>query len=124
MLDWKALSTDEVVARYVEAASEHASGTESGDVERTNSASDAAVAAHVELQRRGAERVLLALLDHPEPGVRGWAGFHCLEFAPDQAEPVLEELAQQDGLVAFTAEMTLERWRKGELSFPIDNGNT
>lgn len=84
----------------------------------TNANHDIVADVYRELRRRGSESILLALLDNPDAGVRAWAASHALEFAPDQGEPVLKALASDEGLLGFSAEMTLREWRKGTLSFP------
>jgi hypothetical protein len=82
---------------------------------------DRIAAIYRELRRRGpeAQNQLLSLLDHADPGVRGWVGAHALEFAPHLGEPALMALVcVQDSLVSFSAEMTLREWRAGRLEFP------
>jgi hypothetical protein len=113
------LPIDQIVGLYLEAAAE-TGRYEDTSSEKVNRAADVVAAAYRELRRRGidAQRVLLALLDHPDLAVRGWAGAHALEFAPEQGEQTLEELSQEPTIRGFNAEMTLEVWRKGELRFP------
>jgi hypothetical protein len=114
------LSVQEIVDVYVVAAAKHARATEAGDYKAANEAHDVIAPGYRELRTRGlqAQRALLPLLEHPDPGVRGWAAAHGLEFAPDQAEPTLEALAGVDGLGGSSAKMTLQVWRKGDLNFP------
>jgi len=75
-------------------------------------------AVYRELSRRRKQRLLLPLLHSAEPWVRSWAAAHGLEFAPEQAAPVLEVLSGKNGFVAFGARMTLKQWREGKLTFP------
>ena len=77
-------------------------------------------AVYRELRARGktAQNALLPLMTDPDDAVRGWSAAHALEFAPEQAEPVLTALADSRGVSAFSAKMTLREWRKGNLSFP------
>jgi hypothetical protein len=77
---------------------------------------DLLIAIDRELRARGpeAQRQLLSLLDDPDPGTRCWAAASVLEFAPDEGERVLVELAKApNGLIGFSAEMTLEQWKAG-----------
>lgn len=61
---------------------------------------------------------LRELLGHAERGVRLWAASHALEFAPEEAQRVLDNLVLLKGsLVGFSAEMTLREWRAGRLQF-------
>ena len=114
------ISDEDLVARYRAGASEHGKSTESGDYKAGNKAADRVAAAYRTLRERGlsSQLKLLPLLRDPETGVRGWAGAHALEFAPDQGELVLTQLASQRGLIAFSAKMTLQEWRAGRLRFP------
>jgi uncharacterized protein DUF2019 len=114
-------SLDELLARYSEAAAEHRAALDDASSRRANRAADVLAKVYAELRNRGpeAQHALLVLLDHPDPAVRGWAGAHALDFAPEQGEPALTELSEQyDGVIGFNAEMTLEVWRQGELRFP------
>jgi len=78
----------------------------------------AATLGYRELRRRGSESALLVLLESKDEGVTAWAGAHALEFAPEQAEPVLAKLAESPGLLGFGAQITLREWRAGRLTFP------
>lgn len=110
-----------LVVAYVDAAVAQGKALEVGDHRRANPKADLLSAIFAELRRRGleAQQALLPLLRHPDPSVRCWAGAHALEFAPEQGEPVLAELAPTPrSFVALAAHVTLEQWRKGELRFP------
>jgi hypothetical protein len=110
---------DQLLSRYAEAAATHRSALAAGSTNQANQAADTIATVYRALRDRGpdAQRLLLGLLDHPDPAVRVWAGAHALEFAPDQGEPVLEELAGHEGVVGLNAETTLEVWRSGDLHF-------
>jgi hypothetical protein len=111
---------DELVANYRIAASAHRRATARGDHVAANGHHEVVAAIYRELRRRGitAQNELLPLLKDPDPAIKGWAAAHALEFAPDVAEPVLAEIASGRGMQALNAEMTLDVWRKGKLSFP------
>ena len=113
-------SEDAQVSRYAEAAIEHMRASEAGDYRAANRAHDVVVTIYSRLRRQGynAQATLLPLLQHRSPAVRGWAGAHALEFAPERGEPILEQLAREPGAVGLSAEMTLQQWRKGALRFP------
>ena len=108
----------QLVSRYVEAATAHTRASQEGDHKRANPQHAIVAAAYRELRRRGEEDALLPLLTHADPGVRSWAGAHALEFSPENGEKALEGLIAEPGLVGFTAKMTLETWREGDLRFP------
>jgi hypothetical protein len=113
-------SIDDLVAIYAEAAAAHARASGHGEHEVANRQHDILAATYRRLRERGsrAQTALLALLDHSDPGVRGWAGAHALEFSPEQGEATLSELVTRGGLQGLNAEMTLETWRQGNLRFP------
>lgn len=117
-LDVKGATVDQLVSRYVEAASAHQMASEQGDHTRANPQHDIVAAVYRELRGRGEEEALRPLLTHNDPGVRSWAGSHALAFSPQDGEKVLEALAKESGVVGFNAQMTLETWREGELRFP------
>jgi hypothetical protein len=116
------LSTDALVAKYRDAASAHgAARLTPKEVRAANREADTIAAIYRELRRREARSALLALLNDPDAGVRGWAGAHALDFAPSEGEPVLEALAAENDEPlgpGFNARITLEVWRDGELRFP------
>ena len=70
--------------------------------------------------------LVLKNMKHEDPHVRSWLAFLALEFAPDDAEAVLEQLSadfQHQGVrnpmalhIGFSSEMTLKLFRSGELS--------
>ena len=61
------------------------------------------------------QRYLLVMLMHEDPYVRVWAAKDCLFFEPAKAVPILEELGKMDGVIALSANTTLEEWRAGRL---------
>ena len=117
-LDPSVASTDQLVTSYARAASAHRRAIDSGDHEAANQQHDVVAAAYRELRRRDVRDVLLPLLDTDDLGARAWVAAHALEFAPDEGERVLGEIVAEGGAVGFSAEMTLETWRKGDLRFP------
>ena len=112
-------SLEAVIHEYMEAASAHGEATAVGDSAMANHAHDVLAAVYRRVREDGAQRRLLPLLKHSYPAVVVWAGAHALEFAPDEGERVLADLARRDrSVIGFTAMMTLSEWRDGNLSFP------
>ncbi len=114
----ESLTIFELTARIEKAASLHGQATERGDYRVGNKQYDLLVSLHKELKRRGGEgrAAILSLMRSEDIGVRLWASTRALRFAPGLAEPALEEIASiPRSLNAFTAQMTLEEWRKGNL---------
>lgn len=63
---------------------------------------------------------LTALFDHPDAGVRVWAGAYLIDLMPDRVVPLLREIDQKpDGSSAsFTAHWALRAWeREGKSRF-------
>jgi hypothetical protein len=107
------------VSVYAEAAAAHGHATAEGDSRSANAAHDRLAAVYRELRAEGERARLLPLLKHAHPAVRTWAAAHALEFAPDQGERVLEEVAATEhSILGFDAKQTLSVWREGGLSFP------
>lgn len=119
-IDIAAATTEELVRLYERAATEHGSGTQEGTSKQTNRAAGTIAAVYRELRGRGnqSQRAILPLLLSDNPSVRGWAGAHALEFAPEQGSAILRDLGRQKGLIAFSARMTLKVWSEGKLRFP------
>ncbi len=106
--------------RYAAAAIEHARATRDGNSHAANAAYDEIAAAYRALRDEGELERLLDLLDAPEPGARLWAATHVLAAGldPQRGEAALAALAEDPDLLGFTAEMTLESWRAGQLKAP------
>ncbi len=61
---------------------------------------------------------LIALMSDSNAGVRLSAAARCLQWDPEQAESVLEALRKLNIFpISFEAEMTIEQFNKGNLSF-------
>jgi hypothetical protein len=110
---------NELLKEYASAAVTHGEATTIGDYRKANTQYDVIQAVYRELRSLGqpAQHALLGLLDHPEDAVKAWAASHALEFAPKEAEPVLEALSKSSSISGFSAEMTLKERRKGSLKF-------
>ena len=114
---------DELIAVYARAAIDQGTAK---SVRKANRSSDMMLRIARILQERGPESQtkLLPLLRHPDPRVRLWAAAYALTFAPESAEPVLQDLAAESpsaagprGTVRFDAKMTLQEWHKGGFTF-------
>ena len=116
------IAMDELISEYRDAALTHRTASRAGDHEKANSAYERLASIVREVRKRSDEEktVFLELLSDPSIEVRGWAASHALEFAPDRAEPVLEEIASgPESLEEFSARIVLQEWRGGRLQFPM-----
>jgi hypothetical protein len=63
-------------------------------------------------------RGIIVLMNDGNPNVRLWAASHSLQWTPEAASKVLENLRDAVGFpCSFNAEITLEEFQKGSLSF-------
>jgi hypothetical protein len=114
----KTFPTERLVEEFRRLSAEHGHALEAGNARAANRRFDPLVAIRQELRSRGreAQRQLLKLLADPEPSTRCWTATSVLEFAPSEAEQVLEELSRtQRNVTGFRADWALEQWRKGTL---------
>ena len=56
-------------------------------------------------------------LEHKSLEVRLWAAYYLLPINEEKAINVLKAITKQQGIIATTAEITLNEWRKGNLKF-------
>ncbi|MCL2658882.1 MAG: DUF2019 domain-containing protein [Betaproteobacteria bacterium] len=112
----------EVLVSYVAGyAKVCAIATDMGDSQISNLGIKKRFELHRLLRTRGREaQVLLReMLQDDDPSVRMAAAYPALEFAPEEAERVLEQIAAtEQRFVGLNAQMLLQEWRKGTLKFP------
>ena len=91
-----------------------------GDAPRYNRLVDEAQRCHLELRATPEGRAAIeALLDDPDPEVRGWAAAHVLMWNPRPAKKVLKRLKDDstaDWSVQVSADMTLREYKAGRLT--------
>jgi hypothetical protein len=111
-------SIEELVQEYERAAVAYGQALAAANRRAANRAHDRIANAYRELRRRAEASHLIPLLKRENENVRACAAAHALEFAPEQGEPVLMELAARPGRVRTPAEYALKAWREGTLKFP------
>jgi len=74
----------------------------------------------LQLKELGKTNKLTRLLNSENENVRLWAATHLLPTNEFEAKKVLQELALKPGFNAFSAEMTLKEWEKGNLKLAYD----
>jgi len=107
---------NEVLTEYRQAAE----GTDDlADAKTQNQAAHRIHACYKTLRETNEGReAIIALMSDANPHVRTWAAAHSLQWKPEQAKKVLEALRDENTFpYSFDAEMTLEEYRKGRLSF-------
>ena len=105
---------DRLLAQYGRAAE----GTSNPDPHEANQWHDEMHAAYKALRESEAGRMGIAsLMSHEDPHVRCWAAAHSLQWQPESARIVLEKLRDDGGPCAFDAEMTIDEYDKGRLSY-------
>lgn len=112
------VTIDSLVTGYQDAARRHGRAK---TARAANKAAEELATVYRELRQRGSDALerLLPLLHDEDASVRCWAAAHALEFAPEQAAVVLEDLASgPTGAIRVSASMTLREWRAGRLRFP------
>lgn len=117
-IEVRKISTEHLIEKTRTLSAERMRAIYAGKPKDGNRMYDLLVAIHRELRARGieAQRQLMALLDDPDLGTRCWAATAVMEFAPDEGERVLADLAKTaGGLVGVSAEWALEEWRSGTL---------
>jgi hypothetical protein len=75
---------------------------------------------YLQLKELGKTSELSKLLNSDNDNVRLWAATHTLPTNEVEAKRVLQELASNSGLNAFSAEMTLKEWNQGNLKLTYD----
>jgi hypothetical protein len=117
----KTASTEQLVEELRKLSAEHGHALEAANARVANRRFDTLVAIIQELRSRDpeAQPQLLQLLADPEPSTRSWTATAVVDFAPSQAEKVLEELSRtQRNVLGFSADRLLEQWREGTFNPP------
>lgn len=104
-------------AEYRELAQVHGGAFQKGNYKIANISHDKLFEIFRELRSKGVEgeAVLRRLMRDPSISIASWAATHSLPFAESEALEVLDALAQQGGIIAFSAEIAAKQWRAGKL---------
>lgn len=111
-------SNDELVQEYEQAAVAYGQALAAANHRAANRAHDRIASAYRELRSRAEACQLLPLLKSEDLNVRSIVAAHALEFAPEQGEPVLRDIAARPSRRRTPAEYALKAWREGTLKFP------
>jgi hypothetical protein len=91
------------------------------DADITNAYADEVLKTFRSLVRCGNQGIeaAMSLIHDPEAYARITPAIFGLQFQPEECVRVLEELQSFERVTAFSATIGLERWRSGELTFPM-----
>ncbi len=62
-------------------------------------------------------QALSTLLESSDESVRLWASSHLLNYSEFQSAVVLEEICSSPSVLALTAQVTLDRWKQGYITY-------
>ncbi len=106
------------IQTFVEKVRQRTDALEQGDSDTANALEDDIEKAYLNIRARGrsGQEWLLPLLEDLDLNVRAAAAAYVLDFEPDRALPVLEEIAAipQGRFAGTDAELTLDVWRSGK----------
>ncbi len=109
---------EQIKKTFIDAAASHGEATETGDYNRGNKQYKAIVKTYKQLKdQKGGIEALHQLMYHSNLSVQSWAASVLLDIYTEEAEKVLQSIADGHGLVGFSAKMTLQEWKKGNLKF-------
>ena len=111
-------NTTSLIEQYAARAESHGKATEDGNSIEANAYYKDLTATFSEIKKANERERLVALLDHPNARVRAAAAFHTYKLNAERSAATLEQISQGDGLVAFSAAMTLKQLRNGGLKPP------
>ena len=112
----------DILEKYIKAAEDHSKGTDTGDSKKTNSAYKRIAKIFRELKINNQLSLLLSLNNHENIGVKMWAATHLLPYKEEVGLSILSEIEKNhtEDLYGFDAKMTIQEWKKGNLTYLIE----
>ncbi len=101
------------------AAAAHAAATNAGNYRNANKEYKLIINSLQNLKASDSFQQLIPLLEDENIEVRVWASTYLLAVVPNAAEMVLSSCCKEEGNMAFSAEITLQEWKKGSLRLPL-----
>ena len=108
---------NEIVLDYLEAAIKYGEQTQKNNSKKANKEYTKIKINYDILKAENSLKELLPYLEHNEDYVKLWVSAHLLNIEEIKAMEVLERLSKKKEMIGFEAKMTLEQWKKGELTF-------
>lgn len=117
----KQLDTDKIVANFESFCIKNDIAAQEQNSKLANKYAKKIINCYLQLRELGKTNELSKLLKSGNENVKLWAATHLLPTNEVEAIKVLQEMAGQPGLNAFSAEMTLSEWAKGNLKLSYNN---
>ena len=107
-----------IINQYRQAAFLQGQATLIGDYKNGNRHSDIIVECYIKLRTIGVEAIeqLAVLLTDEDDNVISWAATHLLPYYEKRSIEALTSVSTKPGIIAFSAEIALNEWRKGTLN--------
>lgn len=116
----KEINIDKIVSNFENFCIQNDVAAQARNSKLANKYAKKIINCYLQLKELGKVNELYKLLKSENENVRLWAATHTLQTNEAEAKRVLEELAAEPGLNAFSAEMTLSEWEKGNLKLTYD----
>ena len=116
----KEVDTDKIVAEFESFCIKNDRAAQALNSKLANKYAKKIINCYLQLKELGKTNELSKLLKSENENVRVWAATHTLSTNEVEAKQVLNELVAKPGLNAFSAEMTLRQWEKGNLNLTYD----
>jgi hypothetical protein len=116
----KEVDTDKIVAEFESFCIKNDRAAQALNSKLANKYAKKIINCYLQLKELGKTNELSKLLKSANENVRVWAATHTLSTNEVEAKQVLNELVAKPGLNAFSAEMTLRQWEKGNLNLAYD----
>ena len=109
----------EAITRYASAAEAYGRAIKNGQATESDKHFDAVEEAFAKLKAHGNNglRAIAELLESKDDGVKLWSAAHLLNYPEFGSLEVLERLKRSRSILALTAEVTLDQWRNGKLTY-------
>jgi|SRR5450432_2536285 Domain of unknown function (DUF2019) len=116
----KEVDTDKIVAEFESFCIKNDTAAQALNSKLANKYAKKIINCYLQLKELGKTNELSKLLKSENENVRVWAATHTLSTNEVEAKQVLNELVAKPGLNAFSAEMTLRQWERGNLNLAYD----
>ncbi|MCF0069750.1 DUF2019 domain-containing protein [Dyadobacter sp. CY261] len=110
------IKRDEIRQKFEVEALEHGKAISTGDHKKANKLHKKLTGLYAQAKGANELGVFAEMLDHSEENVRLWAATFSLAYAPEIAEPVLQNLTNLSTITGLTAKTTLHLWKQGMLN--------